>query len=346
MLKRSSKTFVVSTETPTSKNFRVRVSGIDFSEYPDNPLLLWMHIRPSKENDFKALPLGNMEDVELKDGKLYGVPAFDTTDTFAVSIYNKVENGTLRAASAGLIPLEWALDEQGELWLEKSKLKEISICDMGADPTALAVKLYDENEELITLSDEYFSSLNPTPKPNVNMKLIQLSADTLLPIIGLAEGATPEQVQEKIKGLVTLTDEQKNTIVTLTTEKKTAEDKVTELDDKIKKMETLATEQKITALVDGAVESKKITADQKESFVKLANADFDSTKALLDGMKSNPSVKTQVEEKKEEAGAEFLKLSWEEMDKSGKLIQLKADHPDIFFAKYKEKFGKDHKDKK
>lgn len=345
MLKRSSKTFVISTETPTSKNFRVRVSGIDLSEYPSNPLLLWMHQRPTKENDFKVLPLGNMEDVELKDGKLYGTPAFDTTDTFAVTISNKVENGTLRAVSAGLIPLEWGLDANGELWLEKSKLKEISICDIGSDPSALAVKLYDENEEMITLSDEYLSSVITQPNPNHDMKLIQLSAD-MLPLIGLAEGATPEQVQEAIKGLVTLSSTQKTTIETLTSEKTTAEAKVTELETKVEDMVKLANDQKITALVEGAIAAKKITADLKDNFIKLANADFDGTKAVLDSMKSNPSVKTQVEEQKEKAGEEFLKLSWDEMDKNGQLIKLKADHPEIFFAKYKEKFGKDHKDKK
>jgi hypothetical protein len=344
MLKRSSKTFVISTDTPTSKNFRVRVSGIDLSEYPSNPLLLWMHQRPSKDNDFKALPLGNMEDVELRDGKLYGTPAFDTTDTFAVSISNKVENGTLRAVSAGLIPLEWGLDANGELWLEKSKLKETSICDIGSDPSALAVKLYDENEEMITLSDEYFSSVIKQPNP-IDMKLIQLSAD-MLPLIGLAEGATPEQVQEAIKGLVTLSSTQKTTIDTLTTEKTSAEAKVTELETKVGDMVKLANEQKITALVDGAIAAKKITADQKDNIVKLANADFDGTKAFLDGLKSNPSVKTQVEEQKEKAGDEYLKLSWDEMDKAGTLVKLKAEHPEIFFAKFKQKYGSEHPDKK
>lgn len=344
MLKRSSKTFVISTETPTSKNFRVRVSGIDISEYPSNPLLLWMHQRPTKENDFKVLPLGNMEDVELKDGKLYGTPAFDTTDTFAVSISNKVENGTLRAVSAGLIPLDWALDANGELWLEKSKLKEVSICDIGSDPSALAVKLYDENEELITLSEEYLSKV-AQPNPSFTMKKIELSAD-MLPIIGLAEGATPDQVQEAIKGLVTLSSTQKTTIDTLTAEKATAETKVIELTKEKDNLVKLANDQKITALVQGAIDAKKITADLKDNFIKLANADFDGTKAVLDSMKSNPSVKTQVEEQKEKAGDEFLKLSWDEMDKNGQLIKLKADHPEIFFAKYKEKFGKDHKDKK
>ena len=177
------------------------------------------------------------------------------------------------------------------------------------------------------------------------MKLIQLSAD-VLPLIGLAEGATPEQVQEAIKGMVTLSETQKNTIVTLTSEKEAAEGKVTELGQKVKEMETLATEQKVTALVEGAITAKKITADQKDNYVKLANSDFDTTKALLDGMKSNPSVKTKIEEEKADSGAEFEKLSWDEMDKSGKLVRLKADHPEIFYAKFKAKYGTDHKDKK
>jgi hypothetical protein len=342
MLKRSSKTFVISTETPNNKGFRVRNAGIDLSQYPDNPLLLWMHQRPSKENDYKSLPLGNGEEVELKeDGKLYGRPCFDPSDPFAMQIYEKVENGTIRMASAGLFPVEWAYDGNGDLWLEKSRLVEWSIADIGSNPDALAVQLYDENDDLITLSQDYITTHIPQPKPISNMKLIQLSADAVLPLIGLAADAKPEEVQAKINELVTLSSTQKTQIETLSSEKTTAEAKVVELSSEVDTLKKAATAEKINGLVDGAVAAKKITADQKDAYVKLAAADFDATKSILDSMKSNPSVKSAVEEAKETAGAEYEKLSWDDMDKSGQLIKLKAEFPDIFKAKYKAKYGSD-----
>lgn len=348
MLKRSSKTFVISTETPNNKGFRVRNSGIDFSQYADNPLLLWMHQRPSKENDYKTLPLGNGEEVELReDGKLYGRPCFDPSDQFAMQIYEKVENGTIRMASAGLLPLEWGLDANEELWLEKSKLIEFSIADIGSNPDALAVKLYNENDELIMLSDDYFAALIPTQKPiENNMKLIQLSADAVLPLIGLTADATPDQALAKLKEIVSLASTQKTEIDTLTNEKTKTDEKLVELSSEVKSLKDAATTSTIVALVDGAIGARKITADQRETYVKLANADFDSTKSLLDSMVSNASLKTAVESAKAVAGSEYEKLSWDEMDKGGQLMKLKAEFPEIFFAKFKAKFNTDHKDSK
>lgn len=348
MLKRSSKTFVISTDTPNNKGFRVRNSGIELSQYADNPLLLWMHQRPSKENDYKALPLGNGEEVLLKeDGKLYGRPCFDPSDPFAMQIYEKVENGTIRMASAGLLPLEWGLDANEELWLEKSRLIEFSIADIGSNPDALAVKLYNENDELITLSDDYLAAQIPTPKPiQNNMKLIQLSADAILPLIGLAADATPDQAFDKLKEIITRANTQKTEIDTLTIDKAKVDEELVQLSSEVKTLKDAATTSTIVALVDGAIAGRKITADQRATYVKLASADFDSTKSLLDSLASNPSLKTEVEKSQAVAGAEYEKLSWDEMDKGGKLLKLKAEFPEIFFAKFKAKFGADHQEAK
>jgi len=341
MLKRSSKVFTLSTETANNKGFRVRTSGIDFSDFPSNPLLLWMHQRPSKENDYKTLPLGNFEDVELKDGKIYGRPCFDPSDQFAMQIYEKVENGTLRMSSPGLLPVLWEMDANGDVWLEKSRLVEASLADIGSNPDALAVKLYDENDQLIELSDEYLATVIPQSKPkNTDMKLIQLSADVVLPLIGLTAEAKPEEVQEKIQELVTLASAQKTTIETLTGEKSTVDAKVVELAAKVTEMQTLADTQKIETLVSDAVTARKITADQKPHFVKLAAVDFESTKGLIESLASNPSAKAHVETAK--GSAELVKLSWDELDKSGKLEKLKSEDPEAFKMKYKDKFGKDY----
>lgn len=343
-MKKSSKRFVISTDTENSYGFRVKTSGIDLSDFHLNPILLWMHRRPKGDSKDEVLPLGFWVDLAMENGALMGTPSFDESDPFAMSIYHKVENGTIKMASAGLKPgkdAAWALVD-GVKTLVNSKLVEASLVDIGSNPDARAIALYNENDEQISLSAEFIDSLIPQPNLNDrNMKLIQLSAD-ILPLIGLAEGAKPEDVQAKIGELVTLADTQKTTIETLTSEKaaadKKAEDIQKKLDDEIK----LASETKIIALVDKAVEDRKITADQKPHFVKLATADLDSVTAVLNSMPANPTVKSQLEVTPEGPLAELVKLSYGELDKSGKLTKLKELAPDVFKAKYKEKFGTEY----
>jgi uncharacterized protein YrzB (UPF0473 family) len=340
-MKKSSKRFTISTETGNKHGFRVDTAGIDLTEFATNPIMLWMHRRPKGESKTEILPLGYWEDIEIRDGKLTAVPVFDDEDDFALSIYKKVENGTIRMASAGLQPGNWE-ERSGEVWLARSKAVEFSIVDIGSNPDAVAVHLYDDQNQLIELSAEMIQSI-ATPKIDANMKMINLSADFVLPVIGLAEGAKPEEVQSKISEIVQLAASQKEQLATLAAEKVQATEKVTKLQAKLEEQINLAKQEKVTALVDGAVTARKITADQKEHFVKLAAADFDAAKSVLDSMPAAPTAKSVVEKSAEDANAELIKLTWDELDKSGKLIQLKASDPESFKAKFKAKFGTEYK---
>lgn len=110
--------------------------------------MLWMHKRPfGDRND--VLPLGHWESLQVRSEGMYGTPVFDGKDSFAMTIYNKVENGTIRMASAGLIPVEW--EENGSL-LSKSILEECSLVDIGANNDALAVTLYNQQRDVVNLS--------------------------------------------------------------------------------------------------------------------------------------------------------------------------------------------------
>jgi flavodoxin len=295
--------------------------------------MLWMHQRPKGESREEILPLGNFLDVEIVSGEVYGVPAFDMTDTFAVSIYNKVENGTIRMASAGLLPLEWERDAAGEIWLTKSQLVETTICDIGSNPEALAVKLYDADDKAIQLSADYFQSLNLATKTKSDMKLIELKADELFPLLGLADNAKADEAFKKINELVTLTTTQGTQL------KKLKADVQGKLDEQI----NLANTAKIKDLVSkaGPEGDKKITADQVPIYEKLAATDFEGTKAALDSMAGHKSVKDILDEKKSGLSAELQKLSWDELYKSGKLETLKREDFEGFKSKYKEKFDKD-----
>jgi len=166
------------------------------------------------------------------------------------------------------------------------------------------------------------------------MKLIQLSALAVLPLLKLAEDATPEQAQEAIGKLVTLAETQKNEIVKL---KEARDDFKTKYEAEVK----LGEEAKITALLDDAIAKGKLVEGDRKKWKTLAETNFDGTKDVLDAMAESKSVTAQL--KNDETDDALLELSYDELDKSNKLITLKEQNPEAFKTKYKAKFGVEYK---
>lgn len=339
-LKKSNKRFVISSEAKNSKGFRVRTDGIDISRYQHNPVLLFDH-DPQKI-------LGNGVELAFSDNKLYGVPAFDTSDTFAESIYHKVENGTIRMASAGLMPLKWKKDQNGELWLWECYLKEFTVTLFGSNPESLAVSLYDEEDNIINLSDDYFNSVIPTDlNKSRNMKTINLNASLALPMVKLTDGATPEDYLEAVQGLVTLADQQKSTITKLT-EEKAAEVKLKEkAETELKQLQDETDKAKLVALADKYVAEGRMTADEKVNILgdeakKIVGLSYEQAEAIYGVRPANPSIQTRLttlSEGEKAADAELLKLTWSEADKQGKLATLKEKYNDHYQTLGKAHFG-------
>lgn len=144
---KSTKQFTISSESTNRYGFKVITSGIDLLQFRKNPIMLWMHNRSSSGSSNDVLPLGYWDDVHVSGTDLIGVPVFDDKDDFAKRIYEKVENGVVRMASAGLVPLEWSGQEynaDGVPRLVRSILDEASIVDIGANNDSLsAVILYE-----------------------------------------------------------------------------------------------------------------------------------------------------------------------------------------------------------
>lgn len=303
--------------------------------------MLFMHVRPTGSSKDQILPIGNVIDLKFEGDKLTGTPVFDDTDEFAVSIYNKVENGTIRMMSAGLKPREWNHDIN-EPWLEKSLLKEVSIADIGMNSEALGVALYDDDDNLITLSDKSLASFFPHQIQKTDMKLIQLSAPVLLPMLKLAEGATDAQVTEAIQGLITLAETQAGTITSLTGEKTAAEENATDLQAKLDEQVKLADQAKITTLVEKAETDRKITAEQKPHFIALAQTNYDTTEKLLNSMAGAPTVQAvlgSAEGKDKSEVEKLVALSYDALFASGALIKLKELDLESYKSKHKEKYG-------
>ena len=87
----------------------------------------------------------------------------------------------------------------------------------------------------------------------------------------------------------------------------------------------------MSILVQAAIDGNKIPEAQKDQYLALAKADYETTKKVLDGMQSYQTITSQL---KAGAAAESEKLvkEWNERHKAGTLEALKAENPDHFEA--------------
>ena len=104
-------------------------------------------------------------------------------------------------------------------------------------------------------------------------------------------------------------------------------------------------DKEIVATIDKAIAEHRITAEQKEAFMALMRTDRENTEKLLASMKARP-FRRIVDELRDETGspANLAGKSWDELDKAGKLSELRNTDFETFKAKYKEKFGLDYKE--
>lgn len=332
-LKKATKRIIFSDESVNSKNFWVLNDGIDVTVFNKNPILLFNHVRADKNDKNQILPIGVMQELKREtNGSWSGLPAFDDTDAFALSIYEKYEAGVINMASSGLKPVE-VLAEGKYLKLKdginapclsKSVLKEISLVDIASNDNA--IKLYSNDEVIeIASGDDLLKLFIDTKPKNINMELKDLT-----PLLKLDDKATMTDVIAAI-------NKNNNELVQLRADKVTLTQEITDL----KKANDQA---KIVTLVDDAFAAKKITEPERAHYTKLANADFDTTKAVLDGMKPYESIQQQLSDDAAVNAVELaalITLSGEKLFEDGKLDRLKELSPVHYKLKYKEAFGAD-----
>lgn len=107
-----------------------------------------------------------------------------------------------------------------------------------------------------------------------------------------------------------------------------------------------ANERETEAYLNQAVAAGKIASDQVETYKALLKADADNTRKIIDAMpvKNKPvTVKDLLNEAAGAAGAagakDLAEMSWDEIDKAERLPELKDKYPDLYKAKFQEKFG-------
>jgi phage head maturation protease len=375
---KSTKRFIFSTSGLNGQGFRMLSEGAVMEDFYNNPVMLFNHTRPEGTDKNQILPIGHWEDIELNGDNWSAVPVFDDKDEFAMSIYNKVEAGHIRMCSAGAEPLATSanpkdiLAGQTKASVTKWRLKEISICDIGANPGALAVALYDSKDNLIRLSDKSIENLIPnimakttTTAKAAAAKVAADKAKKELAVakakaIKLADDAEAAKLADDAEEPdAELTDgedepdgdEDKDaTIAALKKQLADCQEQLKLAEEKMSLADAQQEDTKAEQLADKAIAMKKITLAQKPHIIKLAKTDYNGTVEYLNTIKSHTPVKDIIELADKSKTGDATKLEtlsakgWDELFKSsGDLNFIKLKAPEVYKAKFKEKFGKEPK---
>jgi HK97 family phage prohead protease len=136
---------------------RIDPAGWDYKRYMDNPVVEWAH-----RYDIPAI--GKIESLAADDNGLHGLVVFNDKDydPFGWAIGERVKAGVIRAGSVGFRVIEIEIPDKDtakdgtSLIFRKQELLEFSICNVPANPWALAkpLALSKRSEELRGRSED------------------------------------------------------------------------------------------------------------------------------------------------------------------------------------------------
>ncbi len=200
-----------------------------------------------------------------------------------------------------------------ETWLSAAQAKEHGLCDevlpskrkmANLAPMQILAQIDAENQPIKNENME----LTNDARASLNISADATGADISAAVIALGKRATD------------------------------AEAKLAEIGQKQKEAE--AAEAKV--LLEAAKKDGRLDADNKDaiaSWEKMFENDHAGAMAALGAIPKREAVTPKIDTKNE-ADKELLDASWEGLDKSGRLADLKAKYPDVFEQKYEERFGR------
>ena len=309
--------FILNDETKVnSHGFAVLNKGGKLDRFRDNPVML--------HNHNSANVIGKWNNLRLSGNNLVADPEFDKEDQDAVKVQGKVDRGYLKGASMGIIILNAAYlpgtSGKEVLTVTEWELLEASIVSVPSNAGSLRVFAADGITELD--ADNIQLSLNDIVKPTFpKMDKINLSADAAK-ALGIPRDPEAAELNAAVMELSAKLESEKQ--ARLNAEKAKGDAEKVLNDHKV----SLATK-----LVDDAVTAGKITADKKESYVKMATADFAQAKDVLDSLPGKQTMSAQVNAGEkgapEREGWTYLKYLKEAPKE---LEAMKANDPDKFEA--------------
>lgn len=326
----SKRTFILHDESVNTYGFRMLTSGANLEEFRKNPVMLLNH------DDWK-MPIGRWENIRIEGTQILADAVFDEADPRAVEVQKKVDTDFLRMASIGAWAQETSdaydlmLPGQTSPTVTKWTAREASIVTIGANHNALA--LYDSKGNLVNMG----SFLKPDNTPTATMEYTEVQENLfnnndmgkLTQVLNLSDSASEADIVGKVNELIANNDR-------LQKENKTLADAIDAQKAEQKKKE----QEQAVALVDAAVKDGRIDAKGKESFLAMFDRDFTGAKAALEAIPTRQSVTAQIQSGAQRVDmGDWKSKTWDELDRAGKLTELKDNHPDVYAEKFEQRFG-------
>lgn len=326
------KELLVSDESYNSYNIRVLTSGGDFTRFRANPIMLLNHNRISSDQN-GLLPIGTWK-LRVDGNQIFGTPIFDIEDEFAAKIAGKYDRGVIRSASLGLRIIEMqedGPDEKGNMryTITKWQLQEISLVDIPSNENAVAV--YGDDDQKLELSDV----IQLATKGNNTKIEVPMSKYTNVPtLLGLSADASDQAVTAEV-----------NKLIELRTQNQQLKNQNEQLEAKLNAQR----DERIAAVVQKAIDDKKIALSDKDLYIKLMKSDFESTIAILQNMQ--PQIKLSdvpkggLSTSTPAAPEKYNNMTFSEMQRKApdQLMELRTRDFETFAQLYKSEFGKDYK---
>ncbi len=261
---------IFSTERIDAANEIMKLDGGDFSRFNTNPVLLFVH------ND-ESFPVGTVINLRIENSQLVGEIQWDELDEVALKIKGKYDRGVMRGFSIRARVLKF--HEEGSVRvITEWELLEISCVSIPSNKDCLVIEKSikskiegqeQESELPEIVRIDFFSN-----------QFLKKNMEQVFKRLGLVakEQQTEDLVMKKISEL-----EQRANNAEAEVSKKLTEVSVLKSENEALKSE--AETQKINTLIDGAVQAKKITPGEADSYKKLAKSDFDAVKSLIDAKK-------------------------------------------------------------
>lgn len=304
-------TWVLNDETKANVyGFRVLNSGIDLERFKQNPVMLAMH----KDWDLASV-IGRWTNIRVEGHLLLADDEFDMEDEEAAKISGKVKRGFLKACSMGFLFLQEHLQKaiDGMFDLVESELLEASLVTIPGNSNAVRLyaapgKLMDEKEIKLSLSAVMANPTTTTHlKTNNNMEKFTLSGPALALLLGV--GLTNQENADSVNAAIVKLGADLQA-------EKDAHGNTKQALQAMKDAQLSAAKKAAENDVEAAILSGKLTAGQKDQFVKLYLSDPELAKSVLANMPGKKSLGASVNGSPEGGNAadpktldEFEKLS-------------------------------------
>lgn len=216
-----------------------------------------------------------------------------------------------------------------ETWFSADEAKAHGLCD--------EILLSAKNEMFALAPDEIIARINAEykPKKQSQMKLTN-EASTVLGVAADASEAEISAAVVKMRNDLNAAHQQKAAADQRAT---VAEQKLDEIEQqRIQAEKAEAIELMAAAKKDGRINAAD--AASVKAWEDAFAANHVNAKTLLDSMPKHTPIAPTLADTAASVANQLVSQSWDELDRSGKLAELKNQYPDEYAVKFEQKFGK------